>query len=57
MRYYLDMPDEQIADILGCRKATVRSHAAQGLAALRIDLAVGATSTYGSITSSESRRS
>lgn len=38
LRYYLDLPDEQIAELLGCRPATVRSHAARALAALRIDL-------------------
>jgi RNA polymerase sigma-70 factor (sigma-E family) len=38
MRYYLDLPDEKIAEQLGCSPATVRSHAARGLAALRIEL-------------------
>ena len=38
MRYFLDLPDEEIAEHLGCRPATVRSHAARGLSALRIDL-------------------
>lgn len=38
MRYYLDMSDEQIAEQLGCSPATVRSHAARGLSALRVDL-------------------
>lgn len=35
LRYYDDLPDERIADLLGCRPATVRSHAARGLARLR----------------------
>jgi len=35
LRYYEDLPDPQIADVLGCRRATVRSLAARGLAALR----------------------
>jgi RNA polymerase sigma-70 factor (sigma-E family) len=39
MRYYLDLSDVEIADHLGCRPATVRSHAAKALAALRVELA------------------
>jgi RNA polymerase sigma factor (sigma-70 family) len=35
LRYYEDLPDPQIADVLGCRRSTVRSLAARGLAALR----------------------
>lgn len=35
LRYYEDLPDAEIADLLGCPAATVRSHAARGLAALR----------------------
>jgi RNA polymerase sigma-70 factor (sigma-E family) len=35
LRYYEDLPDQQIATILHCRRATVRSLAARGLAALR----------------------
>jgi RNA polymerase sigma factor (sigma-70 family) len=35
LRYYEDLPDDQIADLLGCSRATVRSHASQGLATLR----------------------
>lgn len=34
LRYYEDLPDEQIAALLGCRPATVRSLVARGLAAL-----------------------
>jgi RNA polymerase sigma-70 factor (sigma-E family) len=35
LRYLEDMPDETIADLLGCQPATVRSQASRGLAALR----------------------
>ena len=37
MRFYLDAPDEEIARTLSCRRSTVRSLAARGLAALRSD--------------------
>jgi RNA polymerase sigma-70 factor (sigma-E family) len=35
MRYVLDLPDEQIAELLGCSPQTVRSQVSRGLAALR----------------------
>ncbi len=35
LRYYLGYPDIDIADVLGCRRATVRSIAARALADLR----------------------
>lgn len=35
LRFYEDMPDTEIADVLGCRQATVRVHASRGLARLR----------------------
>jgi RNA polymerase sigma-70 factor (sigma-E family) len=35
LRYYEDRTDAEIAELLGCREATVRSHAARALAALR----------------------
>lgn len=35
LRYYEALPDGEIAAILGCREATVRSLASRGLAALR----------------------
>jgi RNA polymerase sigma factor (sigma-70 family) len=41
LRYYEDLPDDEIATVLGCTASTVRSNAARGLAALRADL--GAT--------------
>jgi len=42
LRYYEDLPDHQIAALLGCREATVRSLASRGLAAMR-QLAVPAS--------------
>lgn len=36
LRYFEDVPDSEIADILGCTDATVRSIAARGLAKLRV---------------------
>ncbi|MFC0624201.1 SigE family RNA polymerase sigma factor [Kribbella deserti] len=35
LRYYEDLPDEEIADVLGCKASTVRSNAARALAGLR----------------------
>src|SRR4051794_17275830 len=35
LRFYEDLPDAEIAALLGCSEATVRSHAFRGLAALR----------------------
>jgi len=35
LRFYEDLPDADIAELLGCPEATVRSHARRGLAALR----------------------
>ena len=39
LRYYEDLPDDQIADLVGCAPATVRSLTARGLARLRTTLA------------------
>ncbi len=39
LRYYEDLPDSEIATVLGCTEATVRSHAFRGLASLRERLA------------------
>ena len=38
LRFYEDLPDEQIADALGCSPATVRSQASRALATLRTGL-------------------
>jgi RNA polymerase sigma-70 factor (sigma-E family) len=35
LRYHQDLPDAEIARLLGCREATVRSHARRALATLR----------------------
>ncbi|HWU19918.1 MAG TPA: SigE family RNA polymerase sigma factor [Nocardioides sp.] len=35
LRYYEDLPDEETAAVLGCRRATVRSLVARGLETLR----------------------
>lgn len=35
LRFYVDLPDVEIAAALGCREATVRSLVSRGLAALR----------------------
>ena len=36
LRYYEDLSDVEVADLLGCEAATVRSHVSQGLARLRV---------------------
>jgi RNA polymerase sigma-70 factor (sigma-E family) len=38
LRYYEDLPDAEIGELLGCSAVTVRSHAAKGLARLRATL-------------------
>jgi RNA polymerase sigma-70 factor (sigma-E family) len=38
LRYYEDLSDNDIAAVLGCRPATVRSYAARALATLRVDI-------------------
>lgn len=38
LRYYEDLPDSEIASVLGCRASTVRSQAARALATLRAAL-------------------
>jgi RNA polymerase sigma-70 factor (sigma-E family) len=38
LRFFDGRTDAEIADILGCREVTVRSHASRALAALRVDL-------------------
>ncbi len=39
LRYYEDLPERDIAQLLGCRPGTVKSQAARGLATLRHRLA------------------
>jgi DNA-directed RNA polymerase specialized sigma24 family protein len=36
LRIYEDLPEQRVADILGCRPGTVRSLVSRGLAELRI---------------------
>jgi RNA polymerase sigma factor (sigma-70 family) len=38
LRYFLDLPDHEIAEIIGCREATVRSIVHRALRALRKEL-------------------
>jgi RNA polymerase sigma-70 factor (sigma-E family) len=38
LRYYEDLPDAQIAELLGCREATVRTAIHRGLARLRKEI-------------------
>lgn len=38
LRFYEDLPDDEIAEILGCSQVTVRSNASRGLATLRANL-------------------
>ncbi|MFC4063188.1 SigE family RNA polymerase sigma factor [Planomonospora corallina] len=45
LRYFADLPDAEIAGILGCSVATVRSQAARALAKLRVDPAARAALT------------
>lgn len=48
MRYWLDMPESEVAQVLGCSVGTVKSQAFHALAKLRIDprLAEGAGSDW-----------
>jgi RNA polymerase sigma-70 factor (sigma-E family) len=38
LRYYEDLSDQEIAEVLGCTPGTVRGHASRALAALRVEL-------------------
>lgn len=40
LRYYEQLPDSEIAGLLGCAQATVRAHAHKALASLRNGLAI-----------------
>lgn len=42
LRYYLGLPDADIAEHLGCREPTVRSQISRALASLRVDMAAPA---------------
>jgi RNA polymerase sigma-70 factor (sigma-E family) len=39
LRYYEDLPDAEIADLMGCSESTVRGYAFRALKSLRIELA------------------
>jgi RNA polymerase sigma-70 factor (sigma-E family) len=39
LRYYEDLPDREIAEVLGCTPGTVRGYASRALATLRVELA------------------
>ena len=47
LRYHQDLPDAEIAELLGCRESTVRSHARRGLAGLRDHLGAAAPAATG----------
>lgn len=38
LRYWADWPDSTIAEVLGCRRATIRSHVRRGIARLKHEL-------------------
>jgi RNA polymerase sigma factor (sigma-70 family) len=40
LRYYEDLSDDRIAEVMGCRPTTVRVHAHRGVATLRERLRV-----------------
>ncbi len=41
MRYFHDQPDAEIAEAIGCRRATVRSLISRGIAAMRAQATLG----------------
>jgi RNA polymerase sigma factor (sigma-70 family) len=47
LRYYLDLSEAQIAEVLGCSAGTVKSNASRALAKLRNGLANPVASTEG----------
>lgn len=47
LRYYEDLTDPEIAELLGCRTATVRSHISRALATLRDALPAPLATTNG----------
>ncbi|MGI5486928.1 SigE family RNA polymerase sigma factor [Microtetraspora malaysiensis] len=48
LRYFADLPDTEIGEILGCSVATVRSQASRALAKLRVDPAACSAMNLGS---------
>jgi RNA polymerase sigma-70 factor (sigma-E family) len=47
LRFYEDLPDAEIADLIGCRTVTVRSLISRGLATLRTSLPAPLVATLG----------
>ena len=47
LRFYCDLPDDEIAALLGCGESTVRSQASRALARMRKLLGEGEVSGYG----------
>lgn len=47
LRFYEDLPDDEIADLLGCRTVTVRSLISRALATLRASLPAPLVTTMG----------
>jgi RNA polymerase sigma-70 factor (sigma-E family) len=47
LRFYEDLPDEEIADLIGCRTVTVRSLISRALATLRTSLPTPLAMTLG----------
>jgi len=45
LRFFEDLPDVRIAEVLGCTAVTVRVHASRGLARLRASMGPAATAT------------
>jgi len=48
LRFYEDLPDDEIADLLGCRTVTVRTHLSRALATLRGAMPAVPMITHGS---------
>lgn len=49
LRYYEDLDDHRIAEVLGCAPATVRVHASRALAALRTSMSSDLTQLQGDL--------
>jgi RNA polymerase sigma-70 factor (sigma-E family) len=47
LRFFEDLDDERIAEVLGCARGTVRVHASRGLATLRAALPISMAPTNG----------
>jgi RNA polymerase sigma factor (sigma-70 family) len=47
LRYYEDLPDDEIAELIGCRPVTVRSLISRALASLRASLPARLLATMG----------